>query len=232
MITTFFSHIVSELNTFIYPETCLYCKDETLISSLKLCEFCTEELQHLTKLEQKSYLDHYLYPSFTDCFIPYNFTDSIKMIIHTIKYVQGKNLATEFGKNIALHFYNEMTSIPFNGIIACPLHKTKQKEREYNQAYYISLGLANILNIPILTESIQRKRYTKTQTKLSKSEREKNLNKVFSVSLDMNYKHLLIVDDVATTGTTLKEIASEIHQKFPKIKLYAATISTPLLDTE
>ena len=91
-----------------------------------------------------------------------------------------------------------------------PLHKKKQRLRGYNQSEWIARGIAAVTGIPIDTESVVRHKNTETQTSKSSLERWENVNGIFELyhADPLTGKHILIVDDVLTTGATTVECAS------------------------
>ena len=91
-------------------------------------------------------------------------------------------------------------------IIPVPLHPAKLKKRQYNQSECIANGMASVLSIPVIANNLIRTENTETQTKKSRFARYENLKDAF-VCCDQDSlinKHILIVDDVITTGATLE----------------------------
>ncbi|HQP90873.1 MAG TPA: phosphoribosyltransferase family protein, partial [Bacteroidales bacterium] len=131
-----------------------------------------------------------------------------------------------FGKLIG----NELINIyPYiDVIIPIPLHPKKEKIRGYNQAEMIAKGINQVLNVPINTNDVLRTKFTETQTKKSKWERYDNLNGVFAIKNTQKFanKHLLIVDDVITTGATTVSLI-ELFQNIPNVKISVACVGTP-----
>ena len=99
-------------------------------------------------------------------------------------------------------------------MVAIPLHKNKLRTRGYNQSEKLAAGLADTLAIENLSENINRNKFTETQTKKSRLERSDNVDKVFEVNdlKKFENKHILLIDDVITTGATIDSCANEILQ--------------------
>ena len=95
-------------------------------------------------------------------------------------------------------------------VIPVPLHPRKQRARGYNQSEWIARGVSAVTGIPIDTESILRKKNTETQTRKSVFERRDNVEGIFELQHPETLagKHILIVDDVLTTGSTTLACAS------------------------
>ena len=110
-------------------------------------------------------------------------------------------------------------------LIPIPLHKDKKAIRGYNQSMAIANGIGSILNIEAKDDVIIRKKFTVSQTKLSKSERQKNVENVFEVVKKefIIHKRITLIDDVVTTGATIEMCAQELL-KFPIKSLNVITL--------
>ena len=93
-----------------------------------------------------------------------------------------------------------------DAVVPVPLHWRRRWFRGFNQAHEIARPVAKKLGVPILG-NVRRKRSTPFQSGLSARERANNLRSAFSVGGDLSCKHVLIVDDVITTGTTVRQLA-------------------------
>ncbi len=102
---------------------------------------------------------------------------------------------------------------PIDALVPVPLHPTRQREREFNQAEEIARLLSRRAGIPLLP-ALRRIRYTTTQTRLDRHERMENLRNAFRVrhSPRVQSRHLVLVDDVFTTGATVDECARVLRQ--------------------
>ena len=141
-------------------------------------------------------------------------------LIHEIKYFNQKQLGILLGR----WFGDELTNTYFRQadlIHPVPLHAVKLKKRGYNQSEQIALGLSQALGIPMETTLIERIVNTDTQTRKTKYERWSNVEGIFRVTKPEKLinKHILLVDDVVTTGSTLEACAA------PLLALEATAVS-------
>jgi ComF family protein len=141
-------------------------------------------------------------------------------LIHEIKYFNQKQLGILLGR----WFGDELTNTSFRQadlIHPVPLHAVKLKKRGYNQSEQIALGLSQALDIPMETNLIERVVNTDTQTRKTKYERWSNVEGIFRVTKPEKLinKHILLVDDVVTTGSTLEACAT------PLLALEATAVS-------
>ena len=147
-------------------------------------------------------------------------------LLHALKY----NGRSDIGEYLGKRFGNELITEPafshFDRIIPVPLHRDKLKIRGYNQSEMIAKGLSSVLKVPVDTKTLERTSYTETQTKKSRIERWENVKSVFSAtSTNLNGQHVLIVDDVLTTGATIEGCAQALIWKNPTVKISVATLA-------
>ena len=137
--------------------------------------------------------------------IDFNKGERIQNILHALKYQSNKQVGEELGKMLGGKINELGESIP-DLIIPVPLHPKKLKKRGYNQAEIIASGISSVINRPVETKIISRKTYTNTQTNKSRGDRWSNVETVFELAKPeaLASKHVLIIDDVLTTGATLE----------------------------
>lgn len=127
----------------------------------------------------------------------------LQRLVNAFKYHNAPEIATRLGQLMGYHLKGSAFSDTFDSIIPVPLHPAKARRRGYNQAERIAVGLAEVLEKPVDTTSLIRKRNTRTQTRKSRESRWKNVDGAFAVS-ENPPQRLLLVDDVITTGATLE----------------------------
>jgi ComF family protein len=155
----------------------------------------------------------------------------IQSIIHSFKYGEMPALGRVIGRSLTKTLMLERAS--FDLIIPVPLHLTREAERGFNQSAELAMGIADILNLPVMTkQAVRRIRPTLSQAQLSVTERLENVQGAFrrgkfSDQLLCN-KRILLVDDVLTTGSTISAVAAELDLAFPRtidILVFAAAVS-------
>lgn len=135
-----------------------------------------------------------------------------RKLIHQLKYNGQRHIGVFLGK----HFATELQKTAFfNGIqkiIPVPLHPSKERKRGYNQSYYIAQGMSMASGIPLDARTLLRVTASETQTRKTRFERWKNVGEIFSVTSEEKFhnQHILIVDDVITTGATIEACAHKI----------------------
>lgn len=139
----------------------------------------------------------------------YNKGNSVQQLIHKFKYKGLKGigifLGEELGSEIALNSRHK----DIDYILPVPLHPRKQKKRGFNQSEIIARGIAAKTGVEINTSILYRKAFSNTQTRKSKYERWQNVESIFSLKQEelLKNKHILLVDDVITTGATIEACA-------------------------
>lgn len=136
----------------------------------------------------------------------------IRKLIHQLKYMGIRELGSELGRI----YGNSLKSSGFleeiDLIIPVPLHPSKKRQRGFNQSDLISRGISETTGIPMNSDLLVRKTVTKTQTRKSRYDRWTNVQDIFRVTDQDKLKdmHILLVDDVITTGSTIEACANEI----------------------
>jgi ComF family protein len=111
-------------------------------------------------------------------------------------------------------------------IIPLPLFASREKKRGYNQASLIANGISQKLKIPVINDAISRIKKTETQTHKTRIQRWKNMESTFKIldSLKISGKHVLLVDDVVTTGASL-EACARVLLESPGVKVSIACLA-------
>ncbi|GCB33544.1 amidophosphoribosyltransferase [Bacteroides faecalis] len=147
-------------------------------------------------------------------FFFYRKGSDFRQILHQLKYGGRKELGAIMGRYMASELLPSGFFKGIDVIIPVPLHKKKQQLRGYNQSEWIVRGIAAVTGIPVNTESVIRKKNTETQTRKSTFERWENVDGIFELrsSEHLQGKHVLVVDDVLTTGATTVACVSALME--------------------
>lgn len=191
------------LNIFI-PVKCPICLKWIDIKEEKpVCKECLNKLR--LEAKHKAIKD-------TDIFSIAVYEGEIQKLLHDFKYNKnlylGKFLSLILSENIDPERYSN-----FNLIIPVPLHKEKLKDRGFNQSEIFADAIGKKLNIPVSKNILVRKIKTLPQVNMKKEEREKNVKDAFKCKKEIHRKNIILVDDVFTTGSTVKECIKELKKK-------------------
>ncbi|MFM6954285.1 MAG: ComF family protein [Sphingobacteriaceae bacterium] len=139
----------------------------------------------------------------------------VQHLLHNIKYSKRPELAVRMGELYGQELLKSRNFMWPDVLIAVPLHPRKLKSRGYNQSACLAEGLSQILGCSVVEGVLQRASFTETQTKKSRFARYENLQDAFELihPEQIEGKHILLVDDVITTGATLEACALAIHAK-------------------
>lgn len=146
-------------------------------------------------------------PSYDSLSAPFLYRGRIMDAVHQLKYGGKTHLAVSLGKLLAAHAMERFGKTDNVLIMPVPLHPKKLRERGFNQSLLLSKMVRLALNLELDFLSLRRIRYTKPQTGLKREERRKNVRRAFRLLplKSLKGKTVILVDDVATTGSTLNE---------------------------
>jgi ComF family protein len=136
----------------------------------------------------------------------------IQTLIHEFKYKGNKELGLYLGAMMGKSLLNSQRFSKIDALVPLPLFADKEFKRGFNQATILCNGIGEILNVPVIKNNVVRKRFTETQTKKHRTERWQNVEGSFEINniKEIKGKHILLVDDVITTGATLEACGAEI----------------------
>lgn len=149
----------------------------------------------------------------------------VQRLLHQVKYQKQQELALYLGKLMAAKFMDYAWFSTVDAVVPVPLHPRKWAMRGFNQAQLLATGLGKQMGIPELGQLVRRVRFTDSQTKKSRVERVLNLQEAFAARKLKKPKHLLLVDDVFTTGATLEACALAILEANPQCQISIATFA-------
>lgn len=142
------------------------------------------------------------------------FTDGglLQHLLHELKYNNRKDIGVYLGKLFAYDLAQIKWQQNIDMIIPVPLHPEKEALRGYNQSTLLAEGMSAVWNIPVANDLLYRTRNTESQTQKTRAERIENMEGAFAVKSEASlaHKHVLLIDDVLTTGATLESCAHAI----------------------
>jgi ComF family protein len=149
----------------------------------------------------------------------------LQHLLHGLKYTNKKEIGIYLGKQFANDLLKNDWIRSIDVIVPVPLHAKKEAARGYNQSVLIGEGMSEVLHIPLVADKLIRTRQTESQTQKTRSQRLENMKDAFLVmdAATLTGKHILLIDDVLTTGATLEACALALLQ-VQDLKLSIATI--------
>lgn len=150
-------------------------------------------------------------PRYHSAFVPFRYAPPLPQFITGLKFNARLSHARLLGILLRDAVLAHRPPTP-DCLLPVPLHPRRLRERGFNQALEIARPVAKALGLPILTRGIRRQRDTRPQSDLDARHRHGNLRNAFRIESMAPYRHVAIVDDVITTGTTVNELARELRQ--------------------
>ena len=230
MIKTLSTYSKDLLHLF-FPHHCTGCGSDLVEGSQMLCLQCLSKLPETNFFAttgnpvEKTFYGRLDIQSAGAAF--YFTKDSlVQHLITELKYSDNPDIGMYLGKLTAFQIQKAERFNSLDCIIPIPLNDKKLHKRGYNQAALIAEGLSSVLNIPVITNAVSRKLFTETQTKKDRINRWQSMQDVFEVSNFslLENKHVLLVDDIITTGATI-EACGRVMLQVPNLKLSIATVA-------
>jgi ComF family protein len=224
------ANIKDSLLHLLYPQICAGCGTDALPEGSRICLDC---LQQLPETGFERYADNPVekmlagrIPFFEASSQFYFSGDSaVKEMIHQFKYNGNRELGFQLGTLMGLQLLNSGRFDEMDALIPLPLFKKKERKRGYNQAAVLCEAITRVLKVETISDVVFRPQAVSSQTHKGREERWRNLEGNFMLSdpAKIAGKHLLLVDDVITTGATLEACATALLQA-AGVKLSIATL--------
>lgn len=196
---------------FISPRLCVICGERLAPTERSICSACMLQLPrtkfqyaaddnpmvqlfwHLTPIRRAAALVF---------FEPHS---EMAQIIYKLKYAQSPDIGEDMGRLMATEMKYGNFFEGIDALLPVPLERKRQRQRGYNQSEQLAIGISQATELPIISKALSRKRFVQSQTQLNRRERQENVKDIFhleNASLLKN-KHVLLIDDICTTGATL-----------------------------
>ena len=232
---------LSAVTDLVLPRECIVCSTRLLPYEKHICLECLADLPftHFESLERNPMADrlnalldteHYEPYAYATALFHYKSEAGYRKIPQALKYHRNFSCGEYFAALLGEKLKSSPLFSDVDLVVAVPLHWTRRLKRGYNQAEVIASTVPRVLGCRCESHLLVRNRRTGTQTRLSVEKKSANVKGAFSLNKswksDFNVKHILIVDDVFTTGATISECFLAIRSRFGlKVRISIATIS-------
>lgn len=217
--------------SLLFPRLCYACGDHLLRNEKLICTECFVVIPRTNyHLESENPVAQLFWGRCqvekAAAFSYYNKGTRIRNLIHNLKYKGVREIGYELGRIYGLSLKSSGFMEGIDIIIPVPLHPVKKRIRTFNQSEYISAGIADVTNLKVNSDSLVRVKESATQTKRSRYERWTNVEGIFSITdpLKIRGLHILLVDDVITTGSTIESCVYELL-KYEGVKVSVVAVA-------
>ncbi len=226
---------LSDFISLIFPRICAACGNSLWKSEDVLCGSCE---YHLPKTNYHHAFENPVTRLFWGrvdiltgaAFLYFNKGSKVQRMVHQLKYKGRKDIGIFLGELYGLELKYSPHFNSADIIVPVPLHKKKYMKRGFNQSEQIAIGLSSAMNIPVNRHLLSRIKSTETQTRKSRFSRYQNVKEIFSTETPQNWsgKHLMLVDDVVTTGATLESCIRAL-KVIPGVRVSVVCIAAAII---
>lgn len=218
-------YIVRFIN-LIAPKQCVVCGNRLAISEDVICSRCNLHMPR-TFFSKKPYENDMAKLFWGQIKIEkaaalffYEPHSEMSRIILSLKYLDHPETGELMGRMLAEEAKKEGFFNDIDLIIPIPLTKKRQRRRGYNQSMEIARGINEITKIKITAQAVTRKSFKCSQTKMNRWQRQDNVKDAFALGkkINLDNKHILLIDDVVTTGSTIISCAKKIAEQYKNVK--------------
>lgn len=209
----------SDIAALLFPRRCVICGRRLAKVEHEICTSCFSCLP-LTRRKGKpgNGLERLFWRRINivraNALLRYESGADSRRLVLGLKYFDHPEIGVMFGRIMARDLEETDFFKDIDFIIPVPLARKRMKKRGYNQSERLAQGVSDITHIPVLNDAVIRYVETPTQTRLAISERKENVHNIFHLERPavVNGKHVLLIDDVLTTGSTILSLAEEISK--------------------
>ena len=209
---------IDRLLDFVMPRFCPICGRRLSLNEPQLCSSCLLELPYTGFLERPydNLMVDRLYGKIRNfergASLFYYMYDDRRNFLFDLKYHDRPEMGLWLGREAGRQMLRTGFLDGIDAIIPVPLAPSRLRQRGYNQSELLAQGISEITGVPVLTHVARRTTFTQSQTHLSTEQRFENVKDAFQlIDADaIRHRHVLIVDDVVTTGATTTALASQL----------------------
>ena len=205
---------------FISPRLCVVCGHRLAPTERSLCSVCLFHLPR-TDFHQKP-LDNQMAQLFwglttiqkAAALFYYHPHSETAQIVYRLKYNNRPDIGEDMGRIMAREMQCSDFFSDIDVLLPVPLSRKRYHQRGYNQSEMLAIGISDVTHLPIVTKALRRKEFHQSQTSLNRWQRQENVADTFELKDDswLRDKHVLLIDDVCTTGATLIACANAIKE--------------------
>lgn len=211
-------NIWSSIFDIIAPRACTICGKRLSLSEAVICATCNLHLNrtnyHLSPYDNELARCFWGKIPIERCaaYLFYQHHTQSSKMVYALKYGNRPDIGVVIGKTIAEAYARNNFFEDIDALLPIPLSKDRLKQRGYNQSEELARGISETTHLPILTNVLRRNAFHQSQTKLDRWQRNENVKDVFSLinAEKISGKHILIIDDIITTGATITAVGEEL----------------------
>ena len=211
--------IWNDLWSLFFPKCCILCGKRLMKGEEHLCFQCLSGLPRTQMhLQPENEMEKCFWGKLpvekASAFLYYTKGGDVRKLLFDFKYYGNSALGRFLGTCMASELFPSGFFEGVDCVVPVPLHPKKEKKRGFNQSEILAEGIASVLDIPVAKHLLVRNQYTETQTRKGNYNRWMNVKDVFDVSdvASLKGKHILLVDDVMTTGATMVACADAMNE--------------------
>lgn len=220
--------LIRALLDFLLPRYCVICGERLMVDEDVICVMCDLKLPRVT---DDSRLIERFYGKIpverVSSLLYYKRGEPMTELLHS-KYHHRRDVSRSMGRRMAKELEKKDFFKDIDALVPVPLSARRIRQRGYNQSEELARGISDILGIPIMKDSLKRNSFTVSQTRLWAMERKENVEGRFVLNPKtmgmLAGKHILIIDDVITTGATTTECGKQLAT-IPGVKISVLSLA-------
>lgn len=221
---------ITRILDFISPRQCVVCGERLAPTEHSLCSTCLLHLPRTTYQftphdNPMAQLFWHLSPAEqAAALIFYEPHSEVAQLIYDLKYHDRPDIGEDMGRLMAGEMQLARFFDGIDVLLPVPLSRKRLRQRGYNQSEQLALGISDVTHLPVITKILRRTHFHQSQTQLSRRERQENVEDMFELhdSSMLQGKHVLLIDDICTTGATLLACCDAL-KAVPGIRLSVLT---------